>query len=635
MTLDLGEAVIPARIYLENGHNGGSYTDTGVKDFEVYGTNNATAFANTAYANTDSLSLLGSFTAARHVGSDVSDPQYFLISTTTAYRYIVFRFANNYNSSKNINVRHIEVQIDLDYVPPSGVRFRLVHDLEYGSLGRFLSENQYFYHLTERFLVDQPLYYHLTERFVHVQDHLYGLRMCLEHALHYRSLPTFRRAFPRNYTNAPQLRKVFDRLYHDLARFTVEAERGYDIRAGLRLVQELSYMIAGAGFRFELPHGYELMEFDRFRKAFAHLYAVAGGGSVTQRPAHTVRIGGVLLAGVRVINVSALREQDVIEAEVSTARQADALLAAKWAAMEVRIGDDVYSLVVTRKPRRARTTEAADTWVITAASPAVLLDREVLVREFEPGWASAIAAELAAPYGVSVSWEIVDWRVPADTLFATNETPLAVIDKLARAAGGIKQSAPDGTLRVIPAYPVSVNRWGEAEPEFIISDLYDLFSHDDEGDERPGYNCFTVSNLLDSSRNAWLEYNDLSGALKEIRGYDVPRVDGRRFALSSSGGDWVSVEPMGEVEEIVEEQVELFGGVGRLSKPCYGLVSVDWRQRQLGALIYSEDGTVQAEVAGASLALVRYRTRYWRWLARNGRVEDVQFVREVDDERAA
>jgi hypothetical protein len=342
-----------------------------------------------------------------------------------------------------------------------------------------------------------------------------------------------------------------------------------------------------------------------------------------------------LLGGVKVINVSALREQDVIVAEVQTASQADALLAARWAEVEVTIGDDVYVLVVSRKPRRARTTEAADTWVVTASSPAVLLDRDVLVRKFEPGWASAIAAELAAPYGVSVSWEIVDWLVPADTLFATNESSLAVIDKLARAGGGIKQSAPDGTLRIIPAYPVSVNRWGTAEPEFIVSDLYDLFSHDDEGDERSGYNSFTVSNLLSASQNAWLEYVDLTGTRKEIRGYDVPRVDGRRFSVTSSGGSWVSVEPMGEVEEVIEEQVELFGGVGRLSKPCYGLLSVDWRQRQLGALSYSEDGTVQAEVAGASLALVRYTTRYWRWLARNARVEDVQFVREVEDGQSA
>ncbi|MCB2218049.1 MAG: hypothetical protein KQH59_18460 [Desulfobulbaceae bacterium] len=524
---------------------------------------------------------------------------------------------------------------DMKFSPPAGfvawddaggsgdpVSFRLVHDLYYDLSG-------------VRFLVVLDHFYHLFAGFRKEQAHVYGLRMCIEHALYYGSMPTFRRAFPRRYTNAPHLRKVFDRLYHDMARFTVEVERGYDIRGGLRLVQELSYMIAGAGFRLEQPHHYELMEYDRFRKAFSRLYAIAGAGSVTQKPVHTVRIGGALLAGVKVINVSALREQDVIVAEVQTASQGDALLAVRWAEVEVRIGDDVYQLVVSRKPRRARTTEAADTWVITASSPAVLLDRDVLVREFEPGWASAIAAELAAPHGVSVSWEIVDWLVPADTLFATNESSLAVIDKLAWAGGGIKQSAPDGTLRIIPSYPVSVNRWGTAEPEFIISDLYDLFSHDDEGDERSGYNSFAVSNLLSANQNAWLEYVDLTGERKEIRGYDVPRVDGRRFSVSTSGGPWVSVEPMGEVEEVIEEQVELFGGVGRLSKPCYGLLSVDWRQRQLGALSYSEDGTVQAEVAGASLALVRYTTRYWRWLARNARVEDVQFVREVEDEQPA
>jgi len=113
--IDLGAAYVIVRVYLENYHFNGLYPDRGVNNFTVHGTNSAAAFANTTYATTTDLTLLGTFQADEHSASDSSDPQYFdLSSNTTAYRYYVIRVSDNHGNSDYIALRHIELQTTSD-----------------------------------------------------------------------------------------------------------------------------------------------------------------------------------------------------------------------------------------------------------------------------------------------------------------------------------------------------------------------------------------------------------------------------------------------------------------------------------------------------------------------------------------
>lgn len=94
--VDLGTARTVTRVYLENWHWYGGTTNVGIKDFSVYGTNDAAAFADTTYATLTNLTLVGSFSAAEHVAADTADPQYFDLSSPGSYRYYVFRIINNW-----------------------------------------------------------------------------------------------------------------------------------------------------------------------------------------------------------------------------------------------------------------------------------------------------------------------------------------------------------------------------------------------------------------------------------------------------------------------------------------------------------------------------------------------------------
>ena len=110
INIDLGEAVIITRLYIENGNESGAYTGFGIKGLEIYGTNSADAFANTTYVTLTDLTLIDTIEVAQHVASDVADPQYFALDNITAYQYIVLRVVTSWSGASQCSVRRIECQ---------------------------------------------------------------------------------------------------------------------------------------------------------------------------------------------------------------------------------------------------------------------------------------------------------------------------------------------------------------------------------------------------------------------------------------------------------------------------------------------------------------------------------------------
>ncbi|HPD57711.1 MAG TPA: DUF5000 domain-containing lipoprotein [Smithellaceae bacterium] len=110
--IDLGEAAVIRRIYYENYHISGGYTDRGAKDFTLWGSNSPTAFAELTYATDTGWTELtcDDNQFDQHVGSNVADPKYINVTPTTKYRYYAIKIANNWGSGDCLGLRRIELQ---------------------------------------------------------------------------------------------------------------------------------------------------------------------------------------------------------------------------------------------------------------------------------------------------------------------------------------------------------------------------------------------------------------------------------------------------------------------------------------------------------------------------------------------
>ena len=112
--IDLGTALTIKKIYYENWHNSGALTDQGVRNFTLWGSNEATAFAELTYGTDTNWTQLTTSASAfdQHTASDVADPKYITVTNTTAYRYYAFKFADHYGGGSGyMGVRRIELQI--------------------------------------------------------------------------------------------------------------------------------------------------------------------------------------------------------------------------------------------------------------------------------------------------------------------------------------------------------------------------------------------------------------------------------------------------------------------------------------------------------------------------------------------
>lgn len=111
--IDLGEAKVIKRLYYENYHTSGVATDAGLRHFTLWGSNEASAFAELTYGVdvnwTQLITSAGEFD--QHVVQDVSDPQYITITNPVAYRYYAVKIADNWGNTEFMGLRRIELQI--------------------------------------------------------------------------------------------------------------------------------------------------------------------------------------------------------------------------------------------------------------------------------------------------------------------------------------------------------------------------------------------------------------------------------------------------------------------------------------------------------------------------------------------
>lgn len=354
--------------------------------------------------------------------------------------------------------------------------------------------------------------------------------------------------------------------------------------------------------------------------------------AIVSVPSHFLRVGAELIpfktASLRADEGSAYWQCETLELQ----RASDYRKLPRDTPFTLNLFGVDYAFVVdTRELTRSVDTDGNPSRVatITGLSPGCRLAgprATALTRTWtEPASARAIVEELL---GEPVAWSMVDWWIPGNRLAANGAYPLDIARQVVEAAGGLLESAPDGSWIARPAWPVSVP---DLLPERVADHELDdrtVF----EVSERPSLedrvNRVRIVDVEASYQDSleWVAATDdpLRG---EVRAFPSPWRDG--LSIRHTRGtppvylDGVLTAATAEQTETVEFQA----GIATVQYPVLAVLSVTWLAESLGGVAAA--GTqLTATVAEYSLAEVVYTTRYLRAPAHASEPAQAQFLLE-------
>lgn len=455
----------------------------------------------------------------------------------------------------------------------------------------------------------------------------WGLRMPGVVAQPWANAPVRRSGLVQPWDSTGVLVAPLAQRWQDLAAIRSELAQPWQVFGPVAAGLDQPWAVLSAAAQGLLAQPWNLPDRDTLATALAQPWSIGADASLLR---YTV---AVLAAGqpVRVshINIEGDLGQDVLTCEIHPETEAEYLRCALGAALQVTVtsaeATSVFHFVVTSP--RIDEQHGQTRYVVEAMSPAVLLGEPwaTPIDGERSGLASAIAASLAAP--ATLDWQTVDWSIPGATLIASQQTPLALLKQVAAAVGAVVQSQPDGSIRVLPEYPLAVPAWAIATPDQSLTETLDLFTTASTPDIRSGHNKFLVGDQMTAADTLRLEEEALTATTKLVRGYQTPWIGA--FSLRHTGGAWVQIEPLGIETRQQTETIEIVAGSGRTQYPIVSRDAVSWGQVNLGSVTFSEDGTLSASVAGESLLTLTYTTRCRKWQVRDPNNEQLQLVADL------
>lgn len=114
LNFDFGRSIKLRGLTVYNYHSSGGFTQYGLNNIRIYGTDSTTAFNNLTGTDLTDLSLITEITVQEHVAADVDDPQYFFFNNDTYYQYIIIVVVDRLSVVTRIALRSIKFWIDTD-----------------------------------------------------------------------------------------------------------------------------------------------------------------------------------------------------------------------------------------------------------------------------------------------------------------------------------------------------------------------------------------------------------------------------------------------------------------------------------------------------------------------------------------
>lgn len=497
----------------------------------------------------------------------------------------------------------------------------------------------------EAILAATDMPYHILYPHQAHTDMVYSLKLAAAMVMYYDDAPGLMQTMAMHYGDAPALMQISEQRYGELLMHCKATDMEYHILKPMLQTLEARYGINGESLMAISEQQYELSEYNPLRKITDMPYLLQSDLLIRQ-VATSLTINGVDVAFSH-LAIDGSRDSFIIEGEAHLARLSEFQAIKKGDLVEATCNETTFIGVVARTPRRSRPGGAATTYIVEFASPAIRLQSpwtKLLNQEFSPTLAQTVIDDLLGTADLGpCDYQTVSFPVLADTLYANDEDAYTVIRKLTQSVGAKIQSNPDGTVRIEAEYPEG---WHTTAPiDYYMTDERNFISQDESPDPRSGENKYLVSNSSAADERIWTEQKEVSDSEVMVYGFQVPWEKQPVHGLTHSGGEPVpDAEYMGVVEALYPpedepaERVEFKAGFADAARPIYGQLAIEWVREQLGAITYSEDGKLEAELKdgpteGYSLCDIRYLTKYHMWTVRNEAAEGVQYLLwvETDD----
>jgi hypothetical protein len=471
-------------------------------------------------------------------------------------------------------------------------------------------------------------------------DEVWGLRLLGQMVQPWQNATLVRAELWQWWNDCTEVQNGLTQMWGDALELRAALEEGWHVFSPRRAIMQERYAITDTELRGALEQLWNLHGYEAVRASLAQPWLIAAAESLLVSVAATVTVAGAAVDPYH-INCETSADQYPITGELHFAELGVWLGIALGDAVVITVAGQEIHLIVESKRRSRRHGQAV--YMVECASAAVLMDEPhalPLLTRYDAVLASTLAQQLATPYGLTVDWQIVDDQVY--DLYANNESPLAVLRKMAGEWGGVLQCQPDGVLQVRKRYPVSPpsptgrdhrpagDTWNTVAAAATLTDLDNFWSAEESVERRPGWNKYLVGNQDAATAGQRLEEETISATRKKIRAYITPWAEAGLYSLATSrtGVQLQQLAVPAADYVIADEVVEMVNGFGRASKPVFAVSEYTWLDTQLGAVTFAEDGGITAEVAGNSLLQLTYSTRFLLWQADYPNIADVQFILE-------
>lgn len=275
----------------------------------------------------------------------------------------------------------------------------------------------------------------------------------------------------------------------------------------------------------------------------------------------------------------------------------------------ITIGAEVFHFIMDTK-ELSRGGPANIAAVIYGVSPSAIYDEPrsaILNQSWDAPVLASVAAQAVIP---GLSWNALDWTIPAYRLAASSVSPYALVSVIAQAIGATVETDLEGSVYVRSRFPTPVPQFDLVLPEHTLTDEADIFTASESYPSDRIYNRIIVSDIEDSINDSleWIPAYD--GALVgKVRAHLKPWRTGIWLEHTGRATTYINAPTL--VLEEYTEVIEIFEGRGTTAKPVYSVTSVEYEANNVGALRIDIDSTDITVVAANPNTVIRlvYQSR--------------------------